>query len=312
MNYPQVVGLGAMNMDYFYRVQEIITEGEAPVTEFHSWPGGSAANTIYALAKLGVSTGFVGAVGDDPEGTKLIADLSGVGVDTGPIRVKSGFPSGRILALVDALGRRALYAMPGANNHLAPHDLDLAYINPPTAGQWLHLSAFVGQAQFQLQLNLVASLPPQVQLSLSPGALYARRGLRELAPLLSRVRCLFLNRTEVEQIGGGPLPKAAKACLNAGCAMVVVTLGADKKEVCRVYTARGEQKFPRRLPLVPVVDTTGAGDAFAAGFLFGLLRGKEMEQCAVMGEILAQECIKTLGARPGLPSLRELEQRLML
>ncbi|MBU2009680.1 MAG: carbohydrate kinase family protein, partial [Chloroflexi bacterium] len=106
---PEVVGLGAMNLDRLLRVEKIVREGEAPVEGMLLAPGGSAANTIYALARLGVATGFIGAVGDDEEGRRLIADLEGQGVDTSHIAVKPGVPTGTIFGLVDKKGHRSLY-----------------------------------------------------------------------------------------------------------------------------------------------------------------------------------------------------------
>ena len=71
----EVVGLGALNIDHIYQVERILDDGEAVVSESKSAPGGSAANTIYGLAKLGVNTGFIGVLGDDAEGRMLVQDF---------------------------------------------------------------------------------------------------------------------------------------------------------------------------------------------------------------------------------------------
>ncbi|UCD54224.1 MAG: carbohydrate kinase family protein, partial [Dehalococcoidia bacterium] len=84
----ELTGLGALNMDYLYKVERIVEDGETVVTETKSSPGGSAANTIYGLAKLEVSTGFAGVIGGDTEGKILLKDFQEVGVDTTQIRVK--------------------------------------------------------------------------------------------------------------------------------------------------------------------------------------------------------------------------------
>ena len=88
-------------MDNIYRVERILEDGETVVKESASFPGGSAANTIYGLAKLGVSTGFIGAVGDDAEGKLLLQDFQKVGVDTSQIKVKPGAKTGSALCLSD-------------------------------------------------------------------------------------------------------------------------------------------------------------------------------------------------------------------
>jgi ribokinase len=85
-----VIGLGALNTDYLYKVERILDDEETMVDEAKLLPGGSAANTIYGLAKLGVKSGFVCAVGDDAEGELSIQDLRKVGVDTSQIKIKPG------------------------------------------------------------------------------------------------------------------------------------------------------------------------------------------------------------------------------
>lgn len=85
MSNIEVVGLGALNIDYLYKVERILDDGEAVVDETKLSPGGSAANTIYGLAKLGVNTGFTGVVGDDAEGKMLLEDFQKAGVDISQI-----------------------------------------------------------------------------------------------------------------------------------------------------------------------------------------------------------------------------------
>ena len=112
----KVVGMGAMNIDHLYCVERILLDGEAPVEGFELCPGGSAANTIYGLAKLGVRTGFLGIVGEDEVGGKLIKSFASVSVDTSQVRVKKGAKTGSVLCLSDKRGRRSLYVLPGANS----------------------------------------------------------------------------------------------------------------------------------------------------------------------------------------------------
>jgi ribokinase len=94
-----VVGIGALNIDQIYRVERVLLDGEAPVDEPSTVPGGSAANTIYGLAKLGMRTGFIGAVGDDETGEILIEDFKGVGVEVSQIKFKERAKTGSVLCL---------------------------------------------------------------------------------------------------------------------------------------------------------------------------------------------------------------------
>jgi len=81
----EIIGFGAMNIDRLYLVERILTDGEAPIKGVTLSPGGSAANTIYGLAKLGMATGFIGAIGDDDLGQMLLSDFESVGVDSSRI-----------------------------------------------------------------------------------------------------------------------------------------------------------------------------------------------------------------------------------
>lgn len=310
-----VVGLGAMNIDRLYQVDEIVADGEQLVTDFVSLPGGSAANTIYSLAKLGVKTGFVGAVGTDEDGEKLIKDLKTVGVDTSQIRVKQGMRTGSTICFSDKLGRRALYISPGANNLLTSKDISLAYLNQV---RMVHLSSFADDKQFNLQLDAVKKIGASVKVSLAPGMLYATKGLEALAPLLEKTYIVFMNREEVERLTGRDFRTGVQECLNLGCRIVVVTLGKGlttaKAKTITGYIRDAEKEYeiePEKGGLESQLETTGAGDAFAAGFLFGFLKDKRIEECGLLGDITAHFVINEIGARKGLPSLAQLSQRYL-
>ncbi|GAI77526.1 unnamed protein product [marine sediment metagenome] len=218
----EVVGLGALNMDYLYKVERIIDDGEVVVNESISSPGGSAANTIYGLAKLGMNTGFIGVVGDDAEGKIMLEDFQKVGVDTSQIKVKPDAKTGSALCLSDRLGKRSLYVSPEANNLLTIDDLDLTYVNQT---KMLHVSSFVNDRQFKVLLELMNKLDTAIKISFAPGALYAAKGLRALTPILDRTQVLFTNQNEIRQLTGEDFKAGAKTCLNQGCHIVVVTLG---------------------------------------------------------------------------------------
>ena len=311
----EIVGLGAMNMDHLFQVDEVVADGEQLVTGPALLPGGSAANTTYGLAKLGVKTGFVGAVGMDEEGKGLVKDLETVGVDTSQVISKQGVGTGSALCFSDRLGRRALYVSPGANNLLSSRDVSLAYLN---RAQLVHFSSFADDAQFDLQLDLVKNIGSSVKVSLAPGMLYATKRLEALAPLLVRSHIVFVNRGEIEELTGKDFRAGAGECLNLGCQVVVVTLGQgvilDGARAITGYIRDTEMEYevePQREGPEAELETTGAGDAFAAGFLFGFIKGKEIEECGLLGDIVAGFAINEMGARKGLPSLAQLSQRYL-
>jgi ribokinase len=307
----EVVGLGALNIDHIYKVERILDDGEAVIKESTISPGGSAANTIYGLAKLGVSTGFCGVAGDDDDGKILLKDFQQVGVDIGQVRVKSGVKTGSVLCLSDKLSRRSLYVLPGANSLLTLDDLDLTYINQ---ARMLHLSSFADDRQFKVLLELMPGLDLSVKLSFAPGALYAVKGLKALAPILGRTYLLFINQNEIRQLTGKDVIVGAESCLGQGCQKVVVTLGKGirlRKTTAVGYIRDAENEYviePASREVAAEVDTTGAGDAFAAGFLYGLLKGKNLEECGLLGDTTARLSITKLGTRQGFPTLKELAQ----
>ena len=315
----EAIGLGALNVDHLYKVERILGDGETVVKEAKSSPGGSAANTIYGLAKLGINTGFSGIVGDDTEGKLLLQDFQGVGVGTSQIRVKPGAKTGSVLCLSDQLGKRSLYVVPGANSLLTIDDLGLSYINRTRI---LHLSSFADDRQFQVLLELVEKLDSSVEVSFAPGVLHSTKGLKALRPILGRTRVLFINHHEIQELTGEDVIAGTETCLKQGCHIVVVTLGrgmrlelgkeASLRKVSAVsYIRDAEHEYiikPSR-DSVTEADTTGAGDAFATGFLYGLLKEKSLEECGRLGDIAAQFCITKIGAREGLPTLDELSQR---
>jgi len=307
----EVIGIGAMNMDNIYRVERILADGETNVEDFRLSPGGSAANTIYALARLGISTGFIGAVGDDKEGEMLVRDLGSVGVDVGQVKVMRGARTGSVLCFSDKRGRRALYVLPCANSLLASSDIDLAYTGQ---SKLLHLSSFADEEQLVIHKELVAKISPAIKISFAPGSLYAAMGINALEPIIKKSHIMFLNREEVEELTGTHFQTGAQELRRLGCRVVAVTLGAGIRKgntVAVCYIASGEGEYmveSKTTKKKPEGDTIGAGDAFAAGFLYGFLRSKDLSECGHLGDMLARLSTTKIGARAGLPYLHELSQ----
>jgi ribokinase len=296
---PEVIGFGALNMDYLHKVDQLVLDGETYIQHTTRSPGGSAANTIYGLSRLGVKTGLVGAVGNDEDGEAILDDLQQGRVDISHIRVVDEAPTGSAMGFVDEKGRRALYVSPGANSHIEREDIELAYV---AQARILHLTSFVDGKQLAVQEWLVEEIPPQVQVSFAPGSLYARRGAEALSRILRSTALLFVNEDEAKDLGG------VRGLFDRGCQVVVITLG---EKGCRVVKAAAsghpEEGHLIEAIATQVVDTTGAGDAFAAGFLYGVLGQRDLLTCGRLGNLVASRCIAVTGGRAGLPTLDELE-----
>src|SRR4030043_249155 len=216
-----VVGFGAMNIDHLCQVKELVVDGEQSVRDFVSIPGGSAANTIYGLARLGLKVGLVGSVGADKSGKALIDDFKTVAVDTSQISVKKA-ETGATTCISDKLGRRAIYVSPGANSFLDSKDIDIAYFN---RARMVHLSSFADDRQLKLQVASVKKLKDSVRVSLAPGMIYVTKGLKALSPLFKRTYVVFMNREEIERLTGKDFQSGARELVKSGCRIVVVTLG---------------------------------------------------------------------------------------
>ncbi|MEM1540073.1 MAG: carbohydrate kinase family protein [Candidatus Bathyarchaeia archaeon] len=296
-----VIGFGALNVDKLYKVDKIAgPEEEGFIINCEESCGGSAANTIVGLARLGCKVGFIGKVANDREGKMLLEDFRMEGVNTkGIIKAKTG-RSGVVMGFVDQKGERALYVAPGVNDTISFEEIDLDYAFKT---MFLHLTSFVGEESFESQKKLVESLPKQVKVSLDPGELYARKGLQKLKPIISRCFVLMPNAKELALMTGEEdYVIGAKTLLDAGVKIVAVKLGSRG-----CYVTNGRESHHIEAFKVKVVDTTGAGDAFCAGFLYGLLNNKSLKDCGRLGNFVASRCITKMGARAGLPRLEELK-----
>lgn len=293
------VGFGALNLDKLYKVNMIAKrEEEGFVTDFKESPGGSAANTTVGLARLGLKTGFIGKVVADREGKVLLEDFRTEGVDTSGIVVSDNGRSGVVMGYVDTSGDRALYVDPGVNNLLDFQDINLDFV---ANTEILHLSSFVGERPFKAQKQLLEQLS-KVKISFDPGTLYARKGLKALKPIIKKCTVMFPNSIETKMLTGEDIEEGAKIFMEEGANLVAIKLG---KKGC--YITDGEETHLVEPFKVNVVDTTGAGDAFCAGFLYGLIKGKSLIECGELGNFVASRCIAKMGARTGLPRLEELK-----
>jgi ribokinase len=295
-----VVGFGALNVDKLFKVNKIAeAEEESFIENCVEACGGSAANTIVGLARLNCKVGFVGKVGCDREGDLLLKDFHKEGVDTeGVIRAKRG-KSGSVMGFVNKDGARALCIDSGVNDTIKLSEVNTSYVSQ---ARFLHFTSFVGGTSFQTQKKLLNALPETVKVSFDPGVLYARRGLAQVEPIIKKSYVLMPNVVELELLTGKKdYCKGADALIGKGVKIVAVKLGGDG-----CYVTDGRERHLIEAFKVKVVDTTGAGDAFCAGFLYGLLNGKSLYECGRLGNFVASRCTMKMGARTGLPFTKDL------
>ncbi len=298
-----VVGLGALNVDMVYEVDLAsfgLEAGRERIGSYEEFKGllellknkgklraksggGSAANTIYALAKMGFSCGYLGKVGEDEEGNFLLEDLNRVGVDTH--KVKRDKKSGVCLVLLDKSKDRSIIVLPNANDTLVFSELDTDYINE---AEFLHMSSFLGEIPFEAQKQIAGET--KAKISFNPGEPHATKGLKELTPILEHTFILFLSQKEAEILTGKDYKKGARMLLSYGIEVIACTLGARGS-----YLLSREEEFEVPPEKVEAVDTTGAGDVYAAGFLAGLLKKLPLPECARLATKTSAQSIKGYG-----------------
>ena len=294
------VGFGGLNVDKLFKVNKIAkAEEESFIIDCEEACGGSAANTIVGLARLGCKVGFIGKVADDREGKMLVKDFCIEGVDTKGIIHSKHDRSGTVMGFVDEKGDRALYVDPGVNDTIEFDEINMEYAFQT---RFLHLTSLVEEKSYQTQKRLIQALPQTVKLSLDPGELYARKG-SILEPIIEKTFVLMPNLNELELLTKtADYRKGADVLLKKGVEIVAVKLGSKG-----CYVTDGKENHSVEPFKVRVVDTTGAGDAFCAGFLYGLISNKSLYECGKFGNFVASRCIMKMGARPGLPYLKDLK-----
>jgi ribokinase len=296
-----VIGFGALNVDTLLKVDRLAgAEEESFIREYTEACGGSAANTIVGLARLGCRAGFIGKVADDHEGKLQLDCFKTEGVNTDGITVAKKGRSGAVLGFVDKKGARTLYVNPGVNSEIEPREIKWEYVSQT---DYFHLSSFLGEKSFRAQKKLLSSLPSTIKISFDPGSVYAQKGFAAIEPMIQNSHVFMPNAGELEQLTGeADLKKGAEIILGLGVKIVVVKLGAKG-----CYVTDGAERLTVEPFKVNAVDTTGAGDAFNAGFLYGLINGKILYECGRIGNFVASRCVMKMGARAGLPYAKELE-----
>lgn len=295
-----VIGFGALNVDTLLKVDKLAgAEEESFIRDYTEACGGSAANTVVGLARLGRKVGFIGKVADDHEGKLQLDCFKAEGVNTEGVTVTQKGRSGAVLGFVDKKGARALYVNTGVNGEIEPREIKWTYVSQT---RYLHLSSFVGEKSFRTQKKLFSSLPDTVKISFDPGSVYAQRGLAAIEPMIQNSYVFMPNAGELTMLTGeADFHKGADFILSLGVKIVVVKLGSKG-----CYVTDGQERYAIDAFKVKVVDTTGAGDAFNAGFLDGLLNDKNLADCGRLGNFAASRCIMAMGARAGLPYAKDL------
>lgn len=313
----KIFGSGALNWDIFYRVKDLrefsflgfsfepgkeyvferpiflellkVLEKEAEL--IYQCGGGSSANTIYALSTWGFQTGFVGAVGEDQFGERILKELSQEGVDTTFIR-KGGQTSLAII-LLDHSKDRTIIVSPGTSETILL-ELNLRSLPPG----FYHLSSLASPEGRAFHQALVEQL--EYPLSLDPGEIYSDLGKDFLIPFLQKALLLFITEDELRNAG-----LTVDGVLDLGVRYLFVKKGQHGA----LGVMRGEVHRSSVFPVKEIVDNTGAGDYFNAGVLAGFSLGLSLGASLELALFSAGLSLRAYG-RGGILSKEEFKKFL--
>lgn len=265
--------------------------------------GGSAANTLAGIAQLGGQAAFIGRVRNDQLGSIFVHDIRSVGARFETPAALQGPSTARCLILVTPDAQRTMCTYLGASVNLEPEDLDLDLVRQ---ARLLYLEGYLWDSEaakraFIAAAGVMRESGGQVALSLSDAFCVDRhrQSFQELVD--GHVDVLFANEAEICSLYESDSFEAAADQVRGRCSVAALTRSEKGSLVLRGSDTLEIEPFR----LGELVDTTGAGDLYAAGFLYGYTRGEDLGRCGRLGSLCAGQVVTQLGPRPQV-SLREL------
>lgn len=261
--------------------------------------GGSAGNTIRAMARLGTRVGFIGKVGYDTTGDFYEQALRNIGVE--PYILRSEYRSGKCVALVSPDGERTFVTYLGAAAHLAPEDIDAAIFDDYDC---LYIEGYLVQDHDLIRTAVERAKQHGLRVAIDLASFNVVEENRDfLRDLVERyVDILFANEDEARAFSGEADPLEALNYISTMCELAVVKIGMKGALIRRgeEFVQVGIMAAAKR------VDTTGAGDFYAAGFLAALCEGLSLRQCGTIGAIAAGKVIEVVGTTFGEDAWRDI------
>jgi sugar/nucleoside kinase (ribokinase family) len=293
---------GAMTLMDTDRAREIYAK--MPVGKEVS--GGSCGNTMAGFASLGGRGAFIGKVRDDPLGNVFRHDMKSIGVGFFTAATTEGPPTGSCLVLITPDAQRTMCTNLGAASNLTPQDIDKDLIK---SAKVVYMEGYLfdppdAQAAFIEAADVSHIVGGKVAITLSDPFCVDRHRNAFQTLVADHADILFGNEEEIKSLYQVDDFESAMRHVRGQCEIICLTRGPKGS----VILSGDEVHIIDPLPLDTVVDTTGAGDQFAAGFLFGYTQGMDLRKCGDIATLTATEVISHVGARPEM-SLKELLER---
>jgi len=264
--------------------------------------GGSAANAIHGLARLGVNTGFIGTVGRDEFGKFFYNDMFRAGIN--PVLSLSHTETGRAISLVSMDSERTFATFLGAAVEISEKDLQNISFNDYDI---LHVEGYLAPLQLLFETAMIKAKQMHMKVSLDLASYnVVESNLGFLQKIMAAyVDIVFANEEEAKAYTGSADPLDALHELARFADIAVVKTGRKGSLI-----QQGNNVYPIGITTAKSVDTTGAGDLYAAGFLFGLIKGYSLEKCGNIGALLAANVIEEPGAKINETRWETIHQRL--
>ena len=289
----KVLCLGDIMLDVTAVVGAPIKQGVETRASISTQGGGAAANVASWLAVSGTSAHLIARVGDDPAGRTVLAELDRFGVEHSH-KIIPDAHTGVVVVLVDALGERTMFPDSGANSGLSPDDLPpLDDVTAVYLSGYPLVNPMSRQGALEI-LGIVNELGLPVIFDPSTVGVLLEVGIKQVREWLTMVDVVVLNEEEAHFLSGKNNPIEAAAELLQLTPLVVIKRGGNGA----LAQARGSALVQIPAVDVEVVDTTGAGDAFAAGFIKGWIAKNELVDSLHSGAELAAKCVAIVGSRP--------------
>ena len=309
-----VICIGAALIDIIAQVERYPEEDdEVFVSNLKILSGGAAANTAYACAKIGLFCAFLGKLGsNDTFGAKIIEDFKEVKVSTTLIKYSKEKETGCAYVALNNEGDRRIFAYSGAANYLSKDDIieqELISTKVIFLSSLKNLEPFIEAAKIGRK--------NRIPVILNPGMLIIDQGFENIKQLLENVDILILSQKEYmmlmkiqeHELNSETIAIKMKMLTDLGIKVIIVTRG----EIGALLFTRFESVLIPQNKVENVIDTTGAGDAFSTGFIYGFLQNLSFDfddliNNIKIGNFIAGKCIQQLGARNGIPSIEELRE----
>jgi len=301
MNVMDVVGFGSLCVDFVFKVDKHLKKGSSNLSKASTIGcGGTIGNFLVGCSRLGLKCGVIGIVGRDHYGRMIVDCLASSGIDTSMLMVDEKGPTAKVVCIVNQRGERTFIVDPGVQARVALPEGAREYA---TSCRAFHTDCL---SVSHASLLLRGAKRRGVMTSADVGSLaeHALQGVEEgwVYDVIKWCNVVFVSEVNMRRLFPGlGLVDVLNKLLGQGVEIAVVTLG---KRGCVV--ADGGRVVRVKAFEVEVVDTTGAGDAFEAGFVFSLLRGLEAKEAALLGCAVAAIKCTRLGAQAGLPTLDEV------